>query len=295
MKKVKFHNLDCISLENASLSLLVTRSVGPRVVSLCLKGGENLFAELPDFVTDLPDGTKYHFYGGHRLWHAPETMPRTYVPDDDPVDIVDTGSGLSVTQPVEPLTGIEKSLQVSLVGETPQVVVCHTLTNRGHWPVECAPWAITQLKPGGVAILPQSQQQTGFLPNRTLAFWSYSDLADPRFHLGSQYLRINSDRSSKPFKVGFANLRGWLAYWNAGTLFVKRAPFDPRLAYYDFNSSSECYCNDRFLELETLAPIRTLEPGEACTHTETWEIHAGVEFPGDEVATRAMVEKLGLE
>ena len=292
---VKYLDLDCISLENTSLSLLVTRSVGPRVISLCFKGDDNLFAELPDLVADLPDGTGYHFYGGHRLWHAPESMPRTYFPDDDPVDIVSTGHGLSVTQPVEPHTGIEKSMQISLVGEAPQVVVSHTLTNRGLWPVECAPWAITQLKPGGVAILPQSQGQTGFIPNRSLTFWPYTDLADPRFHPGNLYLRIDSDRRSKPFKVGFPNLRGWLAYWNAGTLFVKRAPFETRAAYFDFNSSSECYCNDRFLELETLAPIRTLEPGEASMHTETWEIHAGVDFPADEAATQSMVEKLGSE
>jgi len=292
---VKFLDLDCISLENTSLRLLVTRSVGPRVISLCIKGGDNLFAELPDLLADLPDGTRYHFYGGHRLWHAPESMPRTYFPDDNPVDIVSTGHGLSVTQPVEPHTGIEKSMQISLVGEAPQVVVSHTLTNRGLWPVECAPWAITQLKPGGVAILPQSLGQTGFIPNRSLTFWPYTDLADPRFHPGNLYLRIDSDRRSKPFKVGFPNLRGWLAYWNAGTLFVKRAPFETRAAYVDFNSSSECYCNDRFLELETLAPIRTLEPGEASMHTETWEIHAGVDFPADEAATQSMVEKFGLE
>jgi len=137
---VKYLDLDCISLENTSLSLLVTRSVGPRVISLCFKGDDNLFAELPDLVADLPDGTGYHFYGGHRLWHAPESMPRTYFPDDDPVDIVSTGHGLSVTQPVEPHTGIEKSMQISLVGEAPQVVVSHTLTNRGLWPENLLPY-----------------------------------------------------------------------------------------------------------------------------------------------------------
>jgi hypothetical protein len=46
-----------------------------------------------------------------------------------------------------------------------------------------------------------------------------------------------------------------------------------RLIYYDFGSSSECYCCDSFLELETLAPITQLQPGAAVSHIETWELY----------------------
>jgi len=80
-------------------------------------------------------------------------------------------------------------------------------------------------------------------------------------------------------KIGFPNPRGWLAYWLSGTLFVKRAGFDPQSDYYDFGSSSECYCKDAFLELETLGPKTTLNPGGSTQHLETWELYAGVEWP----------------
>ena len=295
MDTVKFLGFDCVSLANASLNLLVTRSVGPRLISLCLNGGDNLLAELPDIVAERPDGEKFHFYGGHRLWHAPENMPRSYIQDDGPVEVVQTRNSLLVTQPVEVGTGIEKSILISLVDEKPQVILCHTLTNRGLWPVECAPWAITQLKPGGVAILPQSQQQTAMLPNRSLALWPYSEITNPDVSWGDQYILVRSEMQESIFKIGFPNLRGWLAYWHSGTLFVKRAAFNPHAAYYDFNSSSECYCNHRFLELETLAPISTLEPGASVTHTETWELFANVAFPADESVAQSLVEKLGLE
>jgi hypothetical protein len=294
MKTTKFLEFDCVSLENDYITLLVTRSVGPRVISLRFNGGDNLFAELPDFVAQLADGGRFHFYGGHRLWHAPENMPRTYAPDDDPVEIVPGQNGLLITQPVEAQTGIEKSIHISLVEQKPQVIVRHTLTNRGMWPVECAPWAITQLKTGGRAILPQSQQHTDLLPNRSLALWPYTEIANPQVSWGNHYILVGTEMQSNAFKIGFPNPRGWLAYWNAGTLFVKRAPFDPQAAYYDFNSSSECYCNHRFIELETLAPISTLEPGSSTTHTETWELYARVDFPADEAATRSLVDKLGL-
>jgi len=294
MDTIKHLEFDCVPLENQTINILVTQSVGPRIISLRFKNGDNLLAELPDFVTERPDGKPFHFYGGHRLWHAPENMPRTYVPDDAPVEVIPTKNSLSVLQQVENETGIEKSLRISLVGDKPQVIIRHMLTNRGQWSVECAPWAITQVRTGGVAILPQSREQVDFLPNRSLVLWSYTDLSSPQVRLGNRYLLVRAEMDG-PFKVGFPNPRGWLAYWLDGTLFVKRAAFDAQAEYYDFGSSSECYCNDRFLELETLAPVGTLSPGESITHTETWELYANVDFPGDEDTVQRIVEKLGLE
>ena len=285
---------DCVSLENHSISLLVTQSVGPRILSLRFNGGENIFAELPDFITERPDGERFYFHGGHRLWHAPENMPRTYAPDNHPVEIAQLENELSVTQPVEAETGIEKSIRISLVKDRPQVIVHHTLTNRSLWSIECAPWAITQLRTGGVAILPQSQQPHDVLPNRSLSLWAYTDIANPNVTWGNRFILVRSGMDNA-FKVGFPNPRGWLAYWIDGTLFVKHAAFDPRAAYYDFGSSSECYCNGKFLELETLAPICKLEPGDSITHTETWELHANVEFPADENAAQRIADLLGLE
>jgi hypothetical protein len=294
MKTTKFLGQDCVYLENQAVSLLVTQSVGPRIINLCFNGGDNLFAELPDFVTARPDGKPFYFYGGHRLWHAPENMPRTYSPDDKPVDIVPTSNGLLVTQPVDVQTGIEKSIQISLVEDKPQIIARHTLTNRSLWPVECAPWAITQFKTGGVAILPQSLEQTEFLPNRTLVLWPYSDLTTPQVCWGNRYILVRA-QMQKPFKLGFPNPRGWLAYWLNGTLFVKRVAFDPQASYYDFGSSSECYCNDSFIELETLAPAVTIPPDASAFHTETWELFTGIAYPETEGAVEAIIEELRLE
>jgi hypothetical protein len=294
MNTTKFLGQDCICLENQAVSLLVTQSVGPRILSLCSNGGDNLFAELPDFVTVRPDGKAYHFYGGHRLWHAPEDMPRTYALDDEPVDVLPTQDSLLVTQPVEIQTGIEKSIQISLVEDKPQIIVRHQLTNHGLWPVECAPWAITQFKTGGVAILPQPQEQTEFLPNRSLVLWPYTDFKSPQICWGNRFILVRAQMQSA-FKLGFPNPRGWLAYWLNGTLFVKRAAYDPQARYYDFGSSSECYCNHRFIELETLAPAATIAPQKSVSHTETWELYNDIPYPENEDAAQAIIDHLGLE
>jgi hypothetical protein len=294
METIKYLGIDCVSLTNKTLRLLVTKSVGPRIISLSATGGENIFAGLPDMVTRLPDGRVFHFHGGHRLWHAPENMPRTYIPDEDPVEIRAIENGIIITQPVEADTGIQKSLKINLSGENAPIIIDHKLTNHGSQPIECSPWAITQLKTGGVAILPLSQEQTGFLPNRSLVFWPYSDITNTQISWGNRYLFVRAQMQS-PFKVGFRNPRGWLAYWIDRTLFVKRAKFDSKAEYYDFGSSSECYCNDRFLELETLAPISKINPGQSTTHTEIWELHPNIDFPVNEAETEIMVNNLGLE
>lgn len=294
METENFLGLDCYPLENDTYKLLVTRSVGPRVLSFGFKDGENLFAEIPEAVIDRPGSDAFHFYGGHRLWHAPEEPRRTYLPDDSPVDIVASENGVTVTQPTEPQTGLQKTLEIRLSSASAQVVITHHLINHGLWPITCAPWAITQLKIGGTALLPQVRQDTGVLPNRSLVLWSYTDMANQNVHWGRNYILLQAHLDS-PFKVGFPNPRGWLAYWWKGMLFVKRAAYDSRAEYFDFGSSSECYCNNRFLELETLAPITTLAPGASVTHIETWELYGDVEYPETEDTAQEIVEKLGLE
>ena len=294
METVKFFGHECVSLENRTLTLLISRSVGPRILSLRFTGGENLLAELPDFVTDCPNTGPFHFYGGHRLWHAPENICRTYLPDDFPVEIIPVKNGYLVTQDVEIKTGLQKSMEICLQDDFPRVIITHRLTNHGLWPVTCAPWAITQFKTGGVAILPQARNETGVLPNRSLALWSYTNPSDPNVTWGQHYIMVIANMEN-PFKVGFPNPRGWLAYWLDNTLFVKHAKYELQSTYYDFGSSSECYCNDQFLELETLSPIDTIMPGKFITHVETWELYGNVDRPHDEKEVRSLVANLGLE
>jgi hypothetical protein len=282
MKTIHYQNLDCVELSNNSIRLLVTRSIGPRIISLEVNGGENLFAELPGETLDCPGKGKFYFHGGHRLWHAPEDPRRTYLPDNDPVEITPLENGVKTQQRVETETGILKEMDIRLDAVKPVVEIEHRLTNQGLWPVTCAPWAITQLKPGGFAILPQNKtlwDNNPTLPNRNLTLWPYTNINSAHISWGNDYILIRAELQKELLKIGFPNPRGWLAYWRNKTLFVKRAQYQPDADYFDFGCSSECYCDDRFIEVETLGPIITLKPGETVRHTETWEIHVDIDLP----------------
>ena len=294
MKTDKYKTFNCINLENSFLSLKATQSVGPRIIYLEFNGKGNLMAELPDVKTDLPDGRTYSFYGGHRLWHSPENIPRTYNPDDEEVQVEALPDGVLLQSKTEDLTGIQKSMQIELAEDKAEVKITHTLTNHNRWAIECSPWAITQIIPGGVALLPLSEEKTGLLPNRSLAVWPYTDLQSNHLSIGNKIILLKAEFSEGAFKIGFPNPHGWLAYWLDGILFVKKAAYDPKARYFDFNSSHQCYCSKKFIELETLGPISNILPGRSVSHTEIWNLYADVEYPADEKTALKITEELGL-
>jgi hypothetical protein len=290
-----FAGHECVKLENESLILWVTQSVGPRIIGLELRGGENLFALLPDEALDCPGEGTFNMFGGHRLWHAPEDPQRTYIPDNEPVEVTTVPGGIRVIQPVEEKTGIRKSMTITLPDEGPQVIVDHSLKNLGRLPIELAPWAITQLKSGGVAILPQASapvDKHGVLPNRRIVLWPYTHMNSSHINWGDWFIFVHANLQTGSLKLGFPNPVGWLGYVLGNTLFVKSAEYKPEASYFDQGSSSECYCNPRFLELETLGPRTLISPDEVVTHRETWALYEPIDFTLDQNAVRTLVESL---
>lgn len=287
-----FYGMRTGFLESRYLRIEYLTEAGPRFVRLFLSGSEeNLLAELPNLTVDTSYGP-YHFYGGHRLWHSPEAMPRTYIPDNQGLVVEVLASGVRLTQPVEAGTGIQKTVEILLSAERAELTLHHTLSNQGLWPVELSAWAITQLALGGKVILPQKQGAVdphGLLPNRQLVLWPYTLWHDPRLRLGEEAILVDTAIKATPanqaLKVGYRNPYEWIAYWRKGVLFVKKiVPIDGG-TYPDGGCNIECYCNDKFVELESLGPVTRLEPGSHLVHTEVWELYTSldVNFMRDEV------------
>jgi hypothetical protein len=269
---------NCILLESGRFSLAVTTHVGPRVIGGFVGGSANLFVVLPQQPMD-GIATGFALYGGHRLWHAPEASPRTYAPDNTPVEVKELPGGeVSFSSGIEAITGIEKTIAIKPLGGE-KFEVTHRLVNRNLWAVELAPWALSQMAPGGIAVYPQHRvpKANPFAVDRSLHFWPYSDLADPRFRLGSQYLFLAQDvKATTPFKLGYANADGWAAYVNGGVAFVKYFDYDADLTYPDHGCNVESYSCGAFLEVETLGPLELLQPDQEAVHVEVWHAFDGV-------------------
>ena len=130
----------------------------------------------------------------------------------------------------------------------------------------------------------------GLLPNRQLALWPYTDVRSPHLEWGNDHILVHATLRGGALKVGFPNPRGWLAYHLGEGLFVKKARFEAGEEYFDLGSSSECYCNDRFLELETLGPAGIVQPECSVHHREVWQVFDKVPFTPGERAVQALIE-----
>jgi hypothetical protein len=286
LSKTNYRGGEALTLSTRAIELVLPTQVGPRVTSLRSLSGKagNLFLEFP------ADEARYHGYylrGGHRLWHSPEDIVRTYQPDDDPLAVKTLAKGVALTQPAEKLTGLQKGLKVELLGER-TVKVTHTLANRGAWTVECAPWALTMLRPGGhgvLPLLPKGDHARGdLLPNYALVPWTFTDLSLPVWQARRDFIGIDVAQAKIAQKLGITNYPGWSAYWVDGTTFVKHARLLPAATYPDLGSCFEVFTNGAVIELETLGPLGKLAPGQTVTHVEHWAVLDGISKPTTDAA-----------
>jgi hypothetical protein len=261
---------------------------GPRIVGLRYRGSPNLLARAPEEPIPTPYG-EYHYIGGHRLWYAPEAMPRSYVPDDTGLTIQELPDGLVLEGALEAPTGIQKSIQVRLHPEYPQVNLTHTLANKGLWEVKLAPWAISMFRLGGVAILPIKggvPDPNELLPDRRISLWPYTRANDPRLNIEDGFIAVRGMPGQPLFKIGAFDPAGWSAYWLEGVLFRKSFDSQPGANYPDFGCNAEIYTDSHFIELESLGPLTRLAPGESVSYDEYWELF---DSPVQEFMTEEMV------
>jgi hypothetical protein len=164
---------NCIRLSNSEIELIITTDIGPRIIRCGYINKQNLFY-VSDQEKGRTGGREWHIYGGHRLWHAPEVMPRTYFPDNFPVEYRWNGNSLLLIQTVESTTGIIKAMDITLDPERNHINIIHRLINKNLWTIETAPWAITAHAAGSRAILPQEpyvDPAENLLPARPLELY----------------------------------------------------------------------------------------------------------------------------
>jgi hypothetical protein len=209
-------------------------------------------------------------------------MPRTYIPDNDGAMLSDVPNGVRIEMPPEPWTHIAKAIEIALNPEKPQVILRHELRNEGAWTVELAPWALTMFKQGGIGIFPQplgNVDDSGLLANRRFSLWPYTKIDDKRLILRDDFLLVQATPGLPPLKFGYFNPHGWMGYWLDGLLFTKRFDAQGDAKYPDHGCNVESYCNDEFIELESLGKLDVIAPGQTVFHNELWELHRTLDVP----------------
>jgi len=204
--------------------------------------------------------------------------------------------GVRASQAVEEATGIEKEMILTLSTSGTRITIMHKLTNRNLWPVELAPWALTIMAPGGTAIFPQEpfRPHTEYLlPARPMVLWHYTDLSDSRWTLGKKFVHLFCDaKIGHPQKIGLANKQGWAGYAVDGQFFVKTFPYVDGATYPDHGCNCETFTSGSFMEVESVAPLVTLSPGQSASHVETWNLFKNISVTGTDDDVEKIVSPL---
>jgi hypothetical protein len=267
---------NCIHIEVGDIELVVTTDIGPRIIKLGFTGDENIFF-VDENDAGKTGGEEWRLYGGTRLWHAPENIPRTYYPDNESVKFDFTGSELTLEQKTEMTTGLQKQMIIkSFDKASNSLEIVYRIYNRNLWPVKFSVWALSVMEKNGRVIVPQEPFQKhseNLLPARPVVLWAYTDMADPRWIWGSRYIQLKQDPSaSTPQKIGIFNRVGWAAYYLKDNLFIKKFACLDNSQYPDFQSNMEVYTDKNMIEFETLGILALIEPGGFGEHKETWQL-----------------------
>lgn len=266
----------CAILTNGIVDLCVTTAVGPRIIRYGFTGQQNEFCE--DATMSLPVGKEdWHLMGGHRLWHSPEAFPRTYEPDNSPVQWEIIEDGVKIICDATPLARIKKEMIIQLTPDSSKVRIVHTLINKNAWAVRLAVWALSVMAPGGFEIIPIAPREVHYSDGakgaRSVVLWAYTRMNDPRLHWGEKYVIFKQDATCRDnIKIGFSNEEGWAAYINRSHMFIKKYPYIHGAEYPDHGCSLESFSIDFMHEIESLSPLAEVKPDEAINHVEEWEL-----------------------
>ena len=271
-----------LKISNGACELIITLEVGPRLLHFAPPGGQSVF-KLFDEQLGQSGEAGWQSRGGHRLWLGPEAFPFSYFADNGFVDHTIWPNGaVTLSTPPEP-SGFQKQMDVTMDEKAAKVRVNHRIINAGEKAGRVAAWMLSVMAPGGVCLMPQPMSKAhpglgpgDFAPDRTMVLWPFTDLSDGRWFLGKQFWTLRQDENLGATKMGLNNGMPWAAYFLNGTLFAKKFPHEPHGIYPDRNSNFEAFSNEEMLEIETLGPIHTLEPGESLEQVEEWELFTGV-------------------
>jgi hypothetical protein len=274
IQKVTYKDVpDCIELSNGTAAVILATTFGPRILSYSLDDGENILGWHPEAAVQTPLGT-WRPHGGHRLWIAPENMPRSYAPDDIPVDAVSDGELSVILKGAVDAAGVQKEMAVTLAASGSEVTIDHRLTVTD--PCTAAAWALTIMRPGGTVVIPNEPfapySPEHLLPVRSMALWSYTDFTDPRWEFTKDAIRLRIDESlPHQQKLGILNKQGWAGYELNDVVFRKATTFIDAV-YPDMNSNFEFYTAGDFVEIETLSPLTSLDADATIEHVERWSL-----------------------
>ena len=265
--------------------------LGGRIISLKVYGEELLFVD-KDLVGKIPNLEKlepkniaakkrelgFMLFGGDKTWVAPEPE---WIENTPPLDLdsqnytfqFDGENAVTMTSPICRETGLQIIRKITLTPD--DVIELHqTMINQNQEPITKAIWDVTQLLKPFEILVPASENAVK---------------PDTRFEAGTarrqDFVVAKTNDQTKIvckefviYKFGALVEKGQLtAQTKRGDKTIAMTRYfdiEPEKHYPDDHMIEVYNSPDKnYLELEVLAPLTTLAPGEQTTHNQRWEFN----------------------
>jgi hypothetical protein len=291
MREVEYAGERGIELVERGVRMIAVHSIGPRIAWFGRTGTGSVL-----FWDDAGEHRRgdWRLHGGHRLWItrplADETY-ETYEPDNEPCAVRRLADGVRITAPAG-ARGIEKTMVIHARGSA--WTIEHRLRNTGELLWSGGAWALTCTLPRRDTVyrIPLGGGPAGWdvaaiaIPLR----WGgthRSRLDDPQFTFTADAMEIRA-RADEAKRMVLAP-RGVIEMRDpARGVFRKHTRYEAG-AIYPMGANLAVYLGPRrfMVEMESMSPLRTLAPGEALIHRETWLLGTDRRDPGGVSAARS--------
>lgn len=280
MKRLSYKGWqNCYQIETGDCRMIATADIGPRIVHLSRGDGGNLLKLFEDQIGKT-GGNDWRLVGGHRVWHAPEDPVKSYIPDNDAVE-VEILSEDALCLSVSLIPEVQKSITMRVAKKGRGFEVVNRIQNTSEKPIRTASWGITTLIPGGVGYLPIPKAPSAtqaLCASFQINLWDYTSFSDPSFVWRPDWIEFHQERALSKQKVGTFAVNPWLAYRLGDSVVLKTFNFGEQdLAaseFPDMGSNVEVYFDEDMFEMEGLSPWKHLNPGESVSHTERLQVFA---------------------
>ncbi|MCW5556229.1 MAG: hypothetical protein KIT22_00020 [Verrucomicrobiae bacterium] len=247
--------------------LIVETGIGPRILSLKWAGSPNLLYE-----DDTQFGVgAWRLYGGHRFATAPESK-LSYFPDNRPCRVTADSQRLRIEQVRMPM-GLRKTLTIEPSPEADGFVLHHDLDHAGSAPWSGAIWTILCVPAIGCVRIP-TRPVAGLDSDEVCHFWNCPGwyTANPASRQWRQEEGLFSVLPrGETAKVGIYSPDGRLDFEHpAAGLTLLQTEIPPRESCPHQGCNIEVFTAPRYLELEMLGKVTTLQPGDSMRLTQHW-------------------------
>jgi len=303
----------CWELSNPLVRVVVVPQIGGRIMEYSIAGHNAIWQNKAEIGVLRPSdlGKKWHNYGGHKAWNAPQQRWRApdydnyydYAPAQaEPIDLApETGekmTGIRVTCAPIPHLGLQFVREVYLSHRTSRVRIVETMRNVSERGIEWGIWAVTQARPDCWIAFPRHVTDDSPQGWRRLLG---PEFPDPR--CVTPVGQIGVMRYSGAIdKVGTGSPDGWMVYLRDQLAYVKQwSVRTVGVVYPDDGCNMEVFTADKamgaYVELEVLGPVVELKPGETTQLVEDWFIslvNQSAKDPADVVERLRLLQKRGL-